>query len=149
MNINNQLIQENLIRKQVAKFADAVNCRDQEQFKSLWISEGIWEIKPPLNIKVEGIDNIVSTFLDLLNNWQFFVQMVHSGVIDIEDHQAQGRWCMNEIGRSSEGKGFQNFGIYEDQLIWQDNTWLFVKRTYHFVYIDEPQLSGHAFALKI
>ena len=138
--------QETLIQKQVAKFADAVNCRNRDDFQSLWLPEGIWEIKPPLNINVQGIENIVQTFTTLLDNWEFFVQMVHSGVIEIENDQAKARWCMNEIGRNHEGKGFQNFGFYEDELICQNNTWLFVKRTYKFVYIEEPQLSGTAFS---
>lgn len=144
---NNQLFHELLIQKQVAKFADAVNRRDRKEFTSLWLSDGIWELKPPLNINVQGKENIEQTFTQLLNNWEFFVQMVHSGVIEINDHQAKARWCMNEIGRNYEGKGFQNFGMYEDELVLQEDSWLFMKRTYHFAYIDEPQLSGMAFSL--
>lgn len=144
---NNQLTHEILIQKQVARFADAVNRRDEEEFKSLWLPEGIWELKPPMNINVQGIENIGQTFTQLLNNWEFFVQMVHSGVIEIQGNQAKARWCMNEIGRNYEGKGFQNFGMYEDHLILQGDTWLFVQRTYHFAYIDEPQLSGTPFSL--
>ncbi len=147
MDKHNLLTEEALIQKQVAKFADAVNRRDREEFRSLWVEQGIWDLKPPLNINVTGRDNIVQTFVQLLDNWEFFVQMVHSGVIEIQGDQAQARWSMNEIGRNHEGKGFQNFGMYEDQLIRLDNQWLFVQRTYHFAYIDEPQLSGVAFSL--
>ncbi|BAQ61742.1 hypothetical protein GM3708_2148 [Geminocystis sp. NIES-3708] len=147
INQNNQIINEFLIQKQVAKFADAVNRRDQKEFTSLWLSDGIWELKPPMNINVQGKENIEQTFIQLLNNWEFFVQMAHSGVIEINGNQATARWCMNEIGRDYDGKGFQNFGMYEDQLILQENIWLFIKRTYHFAYIDEPKLSGTAFSL--
>jgi SnoaL-like domain len=148
ISLRDQIYHEALIQKQVAKFADAVNCRDEQQFASLWITEGIWEIKPPFNIKVQGKENIVQVFTQLLSNWQFFVQMVHSGVIEIKENQATARWCMNETGKSYEGKGFQNLGMYEDRLVLQDNTWLFVQRTYYFAYIEEPELSGTAFTLR-
>ncbi len=147
MDNQNFLVEESLIQKQVARFADAVNRRDYDEFRSLWVEEGIWELKPPMNINVSGKDKIMETFTHLLDNWEFFVQMVHSGVIDIQGDRAEARWCMNEIGRNYEGKGFQNFGMYQDKLIKQDNQWLFVQRTYHFAYVDEPQLSGTAFSL--
>lgn len=145
--MSDRAIQESLIQKQVAKFADAVNYRDEQAFKSLWIPRGVWDIQPPLNIKAEGVDSIVQTFNNLLSNWEFFVQMVHSGVVEVKENKAMARWCMNEIGRNHEGKGFQNFGNYEDELVYQDNNWLFVKRTYNFVYIEEPQLLGNAFSV--
>lgn len=145
ISLRDQIYHEALIQKQVAKFADAVNRRDQKEFTSLWIPEGIWELKSPMNINVQGKENIEQTFIQLLNNWEFFVQMAHSGVIEINGEYAKARWCMNEIGRDYDGKGFQNFGMYEDELILQENTWLFIKRTYHFAYIDEPKLSGTAF----
>lgn len=141
------LVEEYLIQKQVARFADAVNRRDHDEFRSLWVEQGIWELKPPMNINVSGKENIMETFTQLLNKWEFFVQMIHSGVISIQENRASARWCMNEIGRDSEGKGFQNFGMYEDEFIKTDQKWLFVKRTYHFAYIDEPKLLGMVFSL--
>lgn len=147
INQNNQIINEYLIQKQTAKFADAVNRRDKKEFTNLWLCDGIWELKPPININVQGKENIEQTFIQLLNKWEFFVQIVNSGVIEIDGNSAKARWVMNEIGRSYEGKGFQNFGMYEDELIFEKNTWLFIKRTYHFAYIGEPELLGKAFSL--
>ncbi|AUC61656.1 hypothetical protein AA637_11100 [Cyanobacterium sp. HL-69] len=144
VNLNHQ---EWLIKQQVAKFADAVNLRNKNLFTSLWLPDGIWKLNPPMNMTVTGKDNIGNLFADLLDKWEFFVQMVHTGVVEIQGEKAIARWCMSEIGRSHQGKGFQNYGIYQDQLIWRDNQWLFLERTYHFSYIEEPQLLGNAFPL--
>lgn len=149
-NISNQtalLADEAAINKLTAKFADSVNRRESEEFCSLWHSQGVWELKPPMSIKVEGIEQILATFTQLLENWEFFVQMVHSGVVAIEGDRATARWCMNEIGRSTVGKGFVNYGLYEDELVRENGIWLFAKRTYHFAYVDEPSLPGQVFSL--
>ncbi|MBE9222360.1 nuclear transport factor 2 family protein [Cyanobacterium stanieri LEGE 03274] len=145
--MNNQFEQEQLIKSQVAKFADAVNVGDRDLFMSLWLPEGVWTLNPPMDMVVTGKENIGNLFTELLDNWEFFVQMVHTGVIEIKGQEAIARWCMSEIGRSHQGKGFQNYGIYQDKLVYQDNQWLFSQRIYHFSYIEEPQLSGNAFKL--
>jgi ketosteroid isomerase-like protein len=141
------LADEAAISKLAARFADAVNRRDQKEFRALWTPQGVWEIKPPLTMQVQGVDGIVAAFIQLLDGWEFFVQMVHSGTIEIEGDRATARWCMNEIGRSTTGKGFHNFGLYADELVRQDDRWLFARRTYHYAYIEEPTLPGNAFSL--
>lgn len=138
---------ETTINHLVANFADAVNRRDLEQFKSLWIAEGIWEIKPPFSIKAKGINNISTTFTQLLDGWEFFMQIAHHGAIEIEGDRATAFWYMSEIGRDTRGEGFQNYGVYRDRLVKQQDTWLFIQRTYHFAYIDRSSLKGQTFTL--
>ncbi|BFM38830.1 nuclear transport factor 2 family protein [Synechocystis sp. LKSZ1] len=135
------------LRRLVSQFADAVNRRDADLFKTLWLEEGVWEIKPPIAVMVTGQNNIVDIFSNLLARWDFFVQMIHSGVVSIAGEQAQARWCMEEIGRSHDGQGFHNYGYYEDQFVLREGRWYFARRTYHFYYLEEPQLTGTTFSL--
>jgi len=137
------------IRNLTASFADAVNLRNAEKFRTLWLPQGSWKIQPPLTIEVQGLDEIVATFTQLLAGWEFFVQRVQSGVIEIAGERATARWCMDEIGKSTTGKGFHNLGIYVDELVKAQGIWLFAGRTYHFIYIEEPTLSGHSFSVPL
>jgi ketosteroid isomerase-like protein len=139
---------ETSIQKLTASFADAVNRRDLELFKSLWNDRGVWEIEPPLTMEVTGVDEIAAAFTRLLNNWEFFIQIVHQGSIELNGDRATARWYMNEIGRDTDGKGFQNYGAYLDELIRQDNQWLFTRRTYRFIYIDRPSFPGQSFSIE-
>ena len=142
-------IEETQINNLVANFADAVNRRDVKKFKSLWIAEGIWEIDSPFNLRAKGIDSISTTFTRLLDGWEFFLQIAHHGVVEIDGDRATARWYMSEVGRSTLGEGFQNYGVYCDRLFKQQDTWLFTQRTYNFAYIDRPSLSGQTFLLQL
>lgn len=142
------LAAETNIKKLTANFADAVNRRDLKQFKSLWIDRGIWEIESPLTMQVRGVDDIAAAFTRLLDSWEFFMQIVHQGLIEVNGECAKARWYMSEIGRDTTGEGFQNYGVYLDELIRQDDVWLFARRTYQFIYLDRPSLPGQAFLLK-
>ena len=43
-------IHEASLHRLVAQFADAVNRRDADLFRNLWLEEGVWEIKPPIAV---------------------------------------------------------------------------------------------------
>ena len=142
-------IEETQINNLVANFADAVNQRDVKKFESLWIADGIWEIEHPFNVRAEGIESISSTFTQLLDGWEFFMQIAHHGTIEIEGDRATARWYMSEIGRNWRKEGFKNYGVYCDRAIKQQDTWLFVQRTYNFAYIDRSSLAGQTFSLQL
>jgi ketosteroid isomerase-like protein len=139
---------EGQIQQLTVSFADAVNRRNLEQFTSLWSDRGVWSIEPPLTMQVTGVEDIAAAFTRLLAGWEFFVQIVHQGSIELNGDRATARWYMSEVGRDLTGEGFQNYGVYLDELIRQDDLWLFVRRTYRFIYIDRPKLTGQAFLPK-
>ncbi|MEI6381834.1 MAG: nuclear transport factor 2 family protein [Cyanobacteriota bacterium ELA615] len=127
------------------RFADAVNTRKIDNLTALWSDDGIWKINPPIDIEIHGTANIATAVTNLLNNWEFFVQKIHGGVIDIDDKQATARWTMSEIGRSISDKGFYNLGVYIDKYVYLNDSWLFAERIYEFTYIDESVLPGKSF----
>lgn len=85
-----------------ARFSDAVNERNFEAFGGLWRSgRPIWEIGPPLQARAEGIEEIVAMLRRLMQAEQYFMQMTHSGVIEIKGDQATARFVERERGRVS------------------------------------------------
>ena len=130
-----------------AKFSDAVNERNVEAFRRLWKSDcPIWEIGPPLQSRAEGIDEIVAMLRGLMQAERYFMQMTHSGVIDIKGDQATARFVERERGRG-ESTYYDNLAVYEDVLVREADGWRFAKRSYHYRFLDQNPFGGNAFSI--
>ncbi len=131
------------IRRLAAQFCDACIRYDRTLFRSLWAAEGIWKITEPFPAEAGGVEEIVALLDVLLGMYEFFVQMQHSGVITVTGDTATARWVMQEVGRGKNGTLFyNNYGLYDDEMVRRDGAWRFVKRTYQYVYIDHSPLPG-------
>ena len=128
-----------------ARYSDAVNERNLEAFRGLWMSNRpIWEIGPPLQSRAEGIDAIVALQRRLMQAEQYFMQMTHLGVIEIKGDQATARFVMRERGRG-EQTYYDNLAVYEDVLVREAGGWRFAKRSYHYRFLDQNPFGGDAF----
>ena len=135
------------IQALAARFSDAVNERNVEAFRGLWSSDRpIWEIGPPLQSRAEGIDGIVALLRRLMQAEQYFMQMTHSGVIEINGDQATARFVMRERGRG-ESSYYDNLAVYEDVLVREADGWRFGKRSYHYRFLDQNPFGGDAFPI--
>ena len=77
-----------------------------------------------------------------------FAQMTHTGVVELSGERAASRWTVQEMLKGKDGKIFQNnVAMYTDELEKTNGEWLFASRTYHYIYFDESELRGRAFAL--
>lgn len=133
------------IQRLAARFSDAVNERNVEAFRGLWRSDRpIWEIGPPLHSRAEGIDQIVAMLRRLIQAEQYFMQMTHSGVIEIKGDQATARFVERERGRG-ESSYYDNLAVYEDVLVREADGWRFAKRSYRYRFLDQSPFGGDAF----
>lgn len=142
-----QLEDESAIRNLVARFADAAMTADYEGFKTLWTDNGKWTIHEPFFTSAEGNQKIDEMLITLRTGRGFFVQLVHSGVVQLNDDNATARWIMRE---TSEGPGdafYNNFAVYIDSLVKIDNEWKFAQRDYHYMWIDTGAFPGDIFEL--
>ena len=122
-----QAVEDELsIRNLVARYTDAVNQRDLNAFRELWTDDAVWEIGPPLQSRAEGVDEIVASLSRLLQAEKYFMQMTHSGVIEIKGDQATARFVERERGRS-ESTFYDRLGIYEDVFVREAESWRFRK----------------------
>ncbi|KAJ5464814.1 uncharacterized protein N7458_000500 [Penicillium daleae] len=108
------------IRDLVARFANACSPPDYESFSKLWVPDSnrkpIWILSKPFSMSATGVNEIVDMVKRLLEPRDFFAQMVHSGVIEIDGDRATGRWIMHEIGKGPGESYYNNFAIYEDVM---------------------------------
>ena len=134
------------VRNLVARYTDAVNERDIAAFRQLWTYDAVWEIGPPLQSRADGIDEIVALLRRLLQAEQYFMQMTHSGVIEIKGDQATARFVERERGRG-ESTYYENLAVYEDVLVREADGWRFAKRSYHYRFLDQNPFGGNAFPI--
>jgi ketosteroid isomerase-like protein len=139
-----QLVKDELeIRALADKFSDAANRKDGNQFQSLWAKDAIWKIGPPINMEFKGKENMGASVIHMLGLWDFFVQLSGPGVVTINGDKAAARFYVNEIARKTDDKsGNYNLSMYEDELVKENDKWVFIKRTYNTIYQEAPQYKG-------
>jgi hypothetical protein len=94
---------DSAIRELVARFAYTTTNADHDAFSKLWVSQGdsqpIWTLSDPFQMSATGIHEIVDMIRKLRDTRDFFVQMVHTGVLDIKGDRATGRWILHEVAK--------------------------------------------------
>ncbi|NVO32278.1 nuclear transport factor 2 family protein [Hymenobacter lapidiphilus] len=145
-----QLQDEFAIRKLAEQYSDAANRVDAGLFRALWTADAEWIIGPPISRQFVGLDNIVTAFDHLLNSWDFFVQLSTSAHIQVTGATATANFYVNEIARSQPDGTNSNYNLarYTDELVKVDGAWLFRKRDYRVLYLDQTPLTGTAFHVR-
>lgn len=128
---------ESAIRNLSHVFSDSVNRRDFALCASIWTENATWVIEEPFPLVAVGRKNITSSVQVALLDWAFFVQQLHSGIVQVDGNRAVSSWTVQETARNAEGTRFyNNFGLYEDELEKRDEIWGFTKRTYRYIWFD-------------
>ncbi len=135
---------ESAIRQLVARFDDAVNRRDAEEFSSLWATDGVWEIGEPRPLRVEGASTIIETWKMMLSGTQWLFRGSFEGVLNIDGDRAAGRWPCVEQGVFADGASYDNRAYYDDEYVFVDGEWKFLSRRYVYLWISDGVLSGEA-----
>ena len=100
----------------------------------------------------QGIDEIVALIHKLRDGKDFFVEFVHSGLIQLDGNRASARWLLREVGLGPAKSGpvksyYNNFGFFIDELEKVDGKRLFKTRTYPYLYLDTDPFTGKGVAL--
>lgn len=142
---------EQAIRDLVARFANACSPPNVDTFSKLWVPTGdakpVWTLTEPFQMAANGIDEIMDMLDKLLQPRDFFVQLVHSGVVEINDNHATGRWIMREVAKGPGEMYYNNFAIYEDMLQKVEGSWYFARRSYKYMFLDSSSFGGQIFSL--
>ncbi len=138
------------IRRLADHYADAANRVDAGLFASLWTPDAEWLIGPPINQHFRGREQVLVAFTHLLGSWDFFVQLSTSAAITVTGDTATANFYVNEIARARPDGTNSNYNLarYSDELVRVDGTWLFKKRDYQVLYLDQKPLTGSAFKVR-
>jgi ketosteroid isomerase-like protein len=135
------------IEQLVARFDDAVNRRDPDEFRRLWTEDGVWEIGEPFPLTVRGADAVTATWAQMLGAMTWLFRGSFAGVLVVDGDGAQGRWPCVETGTFSDGRGYDNRAVYEDRYERRDGRWLFAHRRYLYLWLSQEPLPGAPVAL--
>jgi ketosteroid isomerase-like protein len=117
--------------------------RDYDRRASLYTEDGVYRI-PLGNIEITGREAIRVGRARLQDQWDFFVQTTHPGMIQLEGDTATGRAYLAEIGHLRDGRSMVDYFVHHDHYRRTSNGWKFAERVAEFRYIDTTPLTGSA-----
>ncbi|WP_343697976.1 nuclear transport factor 2 family protein [Flavobacterium sp.] len=135
---------ESAIRNLAAEFADAATTADYDKLRLLWKDDGVFTINEPANVTKTGVDDICAHIKFLRDERDFFVQFVHSGVINVNGNQAAARWIIHEVGQGPSEKYYNNYGVFNDTMEKINGKWFFCSRIYDYMWVDFGKFEGKA-----
>ena len=124
-----------------AEFTDAVMMRDYDRLASLFTEDGVVQI-PDINAEAVSREEIRAGVERLQGLWEYFVQTVHPGTIQLRGDTASGRAYISELGRFRDGSSQLNYAVYHDRYRRTQDGWKFTKRVYEVMYLDTTPLMG-------
>jgi ketosteroid isomerase-like protein len=125
------------------EFTDAGMMRDYDRFASLFSPDGAWRI-PHANVDFASREEIRTGIERLRALWEYAVQNVHPGTIQLAGDTAVGRAYIAELGRFLDGRSHLNYAIYHDSYRRTPDGWKFAERVYEVRYVDTSPLAGGA-----
>ena len=128
------------LRNLMATYTDAVNRFDADQWISTWADDASWNL---LGNPVEGKDNILGLWLQMMNSFEFALMIPSTCKFDIDGDTASGHWYLHEYSRDKEGNCTTILSRYLDEYIKIDGQWKFKSRVYNFIYNGPADLSGN------
>jgi hypothetical protein len=121
------------VRALVARYADAVNRADPDEWAATWSATGEWHIGGQ---HLVGRDAIVAFWRSAMAGFEAVTQLVAQGRVGASSAGADGRWTIWEIGRKA-GRGSLVVGCYQDRYVRHDGEWCFAERRFTATYRGE------------
>ncbi|WP_214414998.1 nuclear transport factor 2 family protein [Sphaerisporangium fuscum] len=125
------------------EFTDAGMMRDHDRFASLFTQDGAWRM-PHIGVEFVSREEIRAAIERLQGLWEYFVQTVHPGTIQLDGDTAAGRTYIAEFGRMRDGRSHLNYALYHDRYQRTPDGWRFAERVYEVKYLDSTPLAGSA-----
>ena len=143
--LSQTLVDDLVIRRQIARFADAAMSDDRVAFADLFTKDGRLEIGAPADRRARGRAAIADLLGRLREGQDFFVQYAQPGLIDIQGDHATARTLCHEVARGPADRFYRNHGMFFDRLVRSGDTWLFASRRYRYFWLDSSPFGGDAF----
>jgi ketosteroid isomerase-like protein len=135
---------EKALEKLMARYVNAANRRDGDDWASTWAEDGCWNL---MGMEVKGRDNILALWQQVVAGFEFAILMPSSHLFEVEGDSATGHWYLQEFTRDLQGERFAAMSRYTDDYTRVNGQWLFQTRRYDFIYRGPADLSGEYTAL--
>jgi hypothetical protein len=121
-------------------YADGVMQRDPELWGSTWAEDGAWDLGR--GEPVRGRENVVAFWSSVMQGYPMVLHWVQPGLIHVAGDRASARFYIQEKLRDTDGNGFYTAGVYNDELVRENDQWKFKIRNFAGMYRSPMELSG-------
>lgn len=142
MTTNPHLDDEQAIRALTAAYTDAINRSDIDDVARVYDDDATFTMMDRPTVVGRGA--ILDTLRSTVVRYSMIMQLVHSGVVQVDGARARARWQITEHQIYPDGTSRFVAGRYEDELVRRADGWKFSSRTFTARYLGAPDLSSGA-----
>ncbi len=139
---NDDLADEHAIRTLTASYTDAINRSDIDDIAQVYDDDAVFTMMD--RPSVVGRTAILETLRTTVARYQLIMQLLHSGVVQIDGDRARARWQITELQIMTDGHPRFVAGRYEDEHVRRDDGWKFARRTFTARYLGDIDLTSGA-----
>ena len=130
------------VRETIERYSVALNLRDFEAMRACFLPDGVWQVDPPFNIRLEG-EAIVAGIGQMVGAMPFLFQGLMGSIVEIDGDTAMAKSSVHELGQRGAGEGgLDSYGVYHDRLVRTPAGWRFAERRFQPLYLDTGAMPG-------
>ena len=130
------------VRETIERYSVALNLRDFDAMRACFLPDGVWQVDPPFNIRLEG-EAIVAGIGQMVGAMPFLFQGLMGSIVEIDGDTATAKSSVHELGQRGAGEGgLDSYGVYHDRLVRTPAGWRFAERRFQPLYLDTGAMPG-------
>ena len=130
------------VRETIERYSVALNQRDFDTMRGCFVADGVWQVDPPFDIRLEG-DAIVAGISQMVGAMPFLFQGLMGSIVAIDGDGATATTSVHELGQRAAGEGgLDSYGLYHDRLVRTGEDWRFAHRRFQPFYLDTGAMPG-------
>lgn len=137
---NENLADEQAIRNLTASYTDAINRMDIDDIAPVYDDEAVFTMME--RPSVIGRTAILDVLRSTVARYQLVMQLLHSGVVQLDGDCARARWQITEFQVLADGQPRFIAGRYEDELVRRADGWKFARRSFTARYVGDISLTS-------
>lgn len=136
------LADELAIRTLTASYTDAINRFAIDDIAPVYDDDAVFTMMD--RPSVHGRQAILDVLQATVDRYQLIMQLVHSGVVQVDGDRARARWQITELQILNDGSSRFVAGRYEDEHVRRADRWRFARRTFTARYLGGVTLDSGA-----
>lgn len=135
MAFTGELTDRLLIRELYGTYADATCRQDLESYLACWHADGV---RVSYGDELRGKAALRAAWREIWSSLQRMAFFSEIGAIEVDGDTATARCYCREIMERKDGKRWKVVGVYDDKLIRDGDTWIFLQRRYRVLINEKP-----------
>jgi ketosteroid isomerase-like protein len=138
--MHDDLADEQAIRALTASYTDAINRMDIDDIFHVYDEDAVFTMMD--RPSVVGRAAILEILRTTVARYQLVMQLLHSGVVQLDGDGARARWQITEFQILNDGQPRFIAGRYEDEYVRRADGWKFARRTFTARYVGDIALTS-------